>query len=97
MAIGLGIAAAPYEISAIYAMQRRRATQLAIGWPFLFQAFVGVGVLIFGLSMRVAMPYLPEPDLGTPVLGMSMLPFGVGILVLLSAVVTFTRTGGRSS
>ncbi len=94
MAVGLGIAAAPYEISAIYAMRSKRATQLAIGWSFLFQAFVGVGVLIFGLSMRVAMPYLPEPDLGTPVLGMSMLPSGIGVLVLLAAVVTFTRTGG---
>lgn len=94
MAVGLGIAAAPYEISAIYAMRSKRATQLAIGWSFLFQAFVGIGVLIFGLSMRVAMPYLPEPDLGTPMLGMSMLPFGTGILVLLAAVVTFTRTGG---
>ncbi len=94
MAVGLGLAAAPYEISAIYAMRSKRATQLAIGWSFLFQAFVGVGVLIFGLSMRVAMPYLPEPDLGTPVLGMSLLPSGVGVLVLLAAVVTFTRTGG---
>lgn len=94
MAVGLGIAAAPYEISAIYSMRSKRATQMAIGWSFLFQAFVGVGVLIFGLSMRVAMPYLPEPDLGTPVLGMSMLPTSVGILVLLAAVVTFTRTGG---
>jgi Na+/proline symporter len=94
LAIGLGLAAAPYEISAIYSMQSRRATQLAIGWSFFFQAFVGVGVLVFGLSMRVAMPYLPDPDLGTPMLGTSVLPFGIGLLVLLAAVVTFTRTGG---
>jgi Na+/proline symporter len=94
LAIGLGLAAAPYEISAIYSMQSRRATQLAIGWSFLFQSFVGIGVLIFGLSMRVAVPYLPDPDLGTPMLGTSILPFGAGLLVLLAAVVTFTRTGG---
>jgi Na+/proline symporter len=94
MAIGLGLAAAPYEISAIYSIQSRRATQLAIGWSFFFQAFVGVGVLVFGLSMRVAMPFLPDPDLGTPMLGTSILPFGIGLLVLLAAVVTFTRTGG---
>jgi SSS family transporter len=94
MAIGLGLAAAPYEISAIYSMQSRKTTRQAIGWSFLFQAFVGVGVLIFGLSMRVTVPYLPEPDLGTPMLGMSVLPFGIGMLVLLAAVVTFTRTGG---
>jgi Na+/proline symporter len=94
MAIGLGLAAAPYEISTIYSMQSRRATQLAIGWSFLFQAFVGIGVLIFGLSMRVAVPHLPDPDLAAPMLGTSVLPFGVGLLVLLAAVVTFTRTGG---
>jgi Na+/proline symporter len=93
-AIGLGLAAAPYEISAIYSMQSRRATQLAIGWSFFFQAFIGIGVLIFGLSARVAVPHLPDPDLATPMLGTSILPFGVGLIVLLAAVVTFTRTGG---
>jgi Na+/proline symporter len=94
MAIGLGLAASPYEISAIYSIQSRRATRLAIGYSFLFQACVGVGVLLFGLSMRVVMPQLPDPDLATPVLGMSVLPSWMGILVLLAAVVTFTRTGG---
>ena len=94
MAIGLGLAAAPYEISAIYSMQSKRATRMAIGYSFLFQACIGVGVLLFGLSMRVAMPQLPTPDLATPVLGMSVLPPWIGLLVLLAAVVTFTRTGG---
>lgn len=94
MAIGLGLAASPYEISAIYSMQSRRTTRLAIGYSFFFQACVGIGVLLFGLSMRVAMPQLPDPDLATPVLGMSVLPPWIGILVLLAAVVTFTRTGG---
>lgn len=94
MAIGLGLAASPYEISAIYSMQSRRATRLAIGYSFFFQACVGVGVLLFGLSMRVAMPFLPQADLATPVLGMRVLPPAIGLLVLLAAVVTFTRTGG---
>jgi len=94
MAIGLGLAAAPYEISTIYSMQSRRATRLAIGWSFVFQAFVGVGVLVFGLSMRLLVPHLLEPDLATPMLGMSVLPFWIGLLVLVAAVVTFSRTGG---
>jgi Na+/proline symporter len=94
MALGLGLAASPYEISAIYSMQSRRATRLAIGYSFFFQACVGIGVLLFGLSMRVAMPFLPQADLATPVLGMSILPAPIGLLVLLAAVVTFTRTGG---
>jgi len=75
-------------------MQSRRATRLAIGWSFLFQACIGFGVLIFGLSARVLVPQLPEPDLGTAFLGTSILPFWSGLLVLLAAVVTFTRTGG---
>ena len=46
-----------------------------------------------------AVPYdlseqLPDPDLATPMLGMSILPYGIGLLVLLAAVVTLTRTGG---
>ena len=94
LALGLGLAAAPYEISAIYSMQSRRSTRLAIGWSFLFQACIGFGVLIFGLSARVLVPQLPEPDLGTAFLGTSILPFWSGLLVLLAAVVTFTRTGG---
>jgi Na+/proline symporter len=94
MAIGLGLAASPYEISAIYSIQSKRATRLAIGYSFLFQGCIGVGILLFGLSMRVAMPELPDPDLATPVLGMSVLPPWMGLLVLLAAVVTFTRTGG---
>ena len=94
MALGLGLAASPYEISAIYSMQSRRATRMAIGYSFFFQACVGIGVLLFGLSMRVAMPFLPQADLATPVLGMSVLPPAVGLLVLLAAVVTLTRTGG---
>ncbi len=44
--------------------------------------------------MRVMVPHLADPDLGTPMLGTSILPFGTGLLVLLAAVVTFTRTGG---
>jgi Na+/proline symporter len=94
LALGLGIGAAPYEIAAMYSMQSKRATRIAIGYSFLFQAFIGVGVLLFGLSMRVAVPFLPNPDLATPVLGTSILPFGIGLLVLLAVVVTFTRTGG---
>jgi Na+/proline symporter len=94
MAIGLGLAVAPYEISAIYSIQSKRATRMAIGYSFLFQACIGIGVLLFGLSIRVAMPQLPQPDLATPVLGMSVLPPAIGLLVLLAAVVTFTRTGG---
>ncbi|HJU76259.1 MAG TPA: sodium:solute symporter family protein [Gemmatimonadaceae bacterium] len=94
LAIGLGLAAAPYEISAIYAMQSRKTVRQAIGYSFLFQAIIGIGILLFGLSMRVAVPHLPDPDLATPMLGMSILPFWIGLLVLLAAVVTFTRTGG---
>ena len=93
-ALGLGLAAAPYEISAIYSMQSRRAARLAIGWSFAFQGCIGLGILLFGLATRVAVPQLPNPDLGTPILGMSLLPSGIGMLVLLAAVVTFTRTGG---
>jgi SSS family transporter len=94
LAIGLGLAAAPYEISAIYAMQSRQTVRQAIGYSFLFQSIIGIGILFFGLSMRVAVPHLPDADLAMPMLGMSILPYWIGLLVLMAAVVTFTRTGG---
>ena len=94
LAVGLGLASAPYEISAFYSLSSKRVTRLAIGYSFVFQAFIAVGVLIFGLSMRKLVPFLPNPDMATPVLGMSILPVWIGMLVLLAVVVTFTRTGG---
>ena len=75
-------------------MQSKRTVRQAIGYSFLFQSIIGVGVLLFGLSMRVAVPHLPDADLATPMLGMSILPFWIGLLVLMAAVVTFTRSGG---
>jgi len=92
--LGLSLAAAPYEISAIYSMQSRRATQQAIGYSFVFQGVIAVGILLFGMQMRKIVPFLPNADLATPVLGTNILPVWVGMLVLLGVVVTFTRTGG---
>jgi SSS family transporter len=92
--LGLSLAAAPYEISAIYSLQSRRATKQAIGYSFVFQGMIGFGILLFGMQMRKIVPFLPNADLATPVLGTNVLPVWVGMLVLLGVVVTFTRTGG---
>jgi Na+/proline symporter len=94
LTLGLGLAAAPYEISAIYSLQNRRTARLAIGYSFVFQGLVAMGVLILGLEMRKLVPFLPNADLAAPVLGISVLPQWMGLLVLLAIVVTFTRTGG---
>lgn len=92
--LGLSLAAAPYEISAIYSLQSRSAARKAIGYSFVFQSLIGTGILLFGLQMRKIVPFLPNADLATPVLGSSILPVWLGMLVLLGIVVTFTRTGG---
>jgi Na+/proline symporter len=94
LAVGLGTATAPYEITAFYSLASQRATRLAIGYSFLFQAFVAIGVLICGLSARNLMPYLANPDLAVPTLGLHLLPVWIGVLLLLAVVVTLTRTGG---
>ena len=94
LAVGLGTATAPYEITAFYSLASQRATRIAIGYSFLFQAFVAIGVLICGLSARNLMPYLSNPDLATPTLGLDILPEWMGVLLLLAVVVTLTRTGG---
>ncbi len=94
LAVGLGTATAPYEITAFYSLASQRATRLAIGYSFLFQAFVAIGVLICGLAARNLMPYLSSPDLAVPTLGLHVLPPWMGVLLLLAVVVTLTRTGG---
>jgi SSS family transporter len=94
LAVGLGTATAPYEITAFYSLASQRATRLAIGYSFLFQAFVAIGVLICGLSTRQLLPYLSNPDLAVPTLGLHLLPMWIGVLLLLAVVVTLTRTGG---
>jgi len=94
LAVGLGTATAPYEITAFYSLTSQRVTRLAIGYSFLFQAFVAVGVLICGLSTRYLMPYLANPDLAAPTLALYLLPPWIGVLFLVAIVVTLTRTGG---
>ncbi|HUA83466.1 MAG TPA: sodium:solute symporter family protein [Bryobacteraceae bacterium] len=94
LAVGLGTATAPYEITAFYSLSSQRVTRLAIGYSFLFQAFVAVGVLVCGLATRNLMPYLTNPDLAVPTLSLYLLPAWMGVLLLLAVVVTLTRTGG---
>jgi len=94
LAVGLGSATAPYEITAFYSLTSQRAARVAIGYSFVFQAFVAIGVLICGLSARNLMPYLSNPDLAVPTLALYLLPPWIGLLLLLAVVVTFTRTGG---
>ena len=94
LAVGLGTATAPYEITAFYSLASQRTTRLAIGYSFLFQAFVAIGVLTCGLAARNLMPYLSNPDLAMPTLGLHLLPTWIGVLILLAVVVTLTRTGG---
>lgn len=94
LALSLGIAAAPYEVSAYYSLTDKHAVRVAIGYSFLFQSFIAVGVLLCGLSVRFFMPYLANADLATPVLGLYILPAGIGFLLLFAVIVTLTRTGG---
>jgi len=94
LALGLGMAAAPYEISAFYSLTTKKATQVAIGYSFLFQTFVAIGVLSCGLSARRYLPYLTNPDLATPALALNILPRWMGALLLIAVVVTLTRAGG---
>lgn len=92
LALGLGIAVAPYEVSAMYSLTNRRTARLAIGWSFFFQAFIAVGVLVFGLAARKAIPYLDNPDLAAPVLSFNFLPAWIGTIVLVAVISALTRT-----
>ena len=94
LALSLGLAAAPYEVTAYYSLSDKRTVRVAIGYSFVFQSCIALGVVFCGLCARQFMPYLPNADLATPVLGLYILPVWIGFLLLFAVIVTLTRTGG---
>ena len=62
LAFGLGIAAAPYEMTRYYSMRDVATVRYAIGVSMILQLIIGACVATLGMGMRGVFPFLPSPD-----------------------------------
>jgi Sodium:solute symporter family len=62
LSFGLGIAAAPYEMTRYYSMRDVATVRYAIGISILLQVIIGSSVTILGIGMRGVFPFLPSAD-----------------------------------
>jgi Na+/proline symporter len=91
VASAFGIAAAPMEISRIYAMRDEATVKSAILISLVAQLLIASSVVVLGLSARVLFPGLDSPDIAALVLSQEVLDpvFGtVLMLAFLSAILS---------
>jgi SSS family transporter len=82
---GLGLAATPLEITRFISMRDVATARYAIGVGFVFQAIIGVAIMMIGLSMRALFPALPTPDLASSVMAAHVLSPVAGALLIAAA------------
>lgn len=92
LAFGLSMAAAPYQIARIYALRDVVTVRMAIGIAFVFQALIGIAILVTGTGMRVLFPELPTPDLASSVMAVYVLTPLAGALLLAGALSAIMST-----
>jgi Na+/proline symporter len=91
LAFGLGIAAAPYEMTRYYSMRDVATVRYAIGVSMLLQVCIAACVLTLGIGMRGIYPYLPSPDQASSILAstvMSPLLGSLFLIAMLSAIMS---------
>ena len=89
--LGVGVAAAPYEMARFYSMRDKATVRYAIGVCFLFQAIIGGAVMIMGLMTRSIFPVLPSADQASSAMAGYVLPPIVGslfVVALISAIMS---------
>lgn len=92
LAFGLGIAAAPYQLTRFYSMRDVATVRLSIGVAFLFQALIGSSVLLLGLSMRSLFPALASEDQASAVMALEVLSPVTGALFLVALISAIMST-----
>lgn len=92
LAFGLSMATAPYQIARIYALRDVATVRMAIGVAFVFQALIGIAILITGTGMRVLFPELATPDLASSVMAVHVLTPLAGALLLAGALSAIMST-----
>ena len=92
LAFGLGIAAAPYQLTRFYSMRDVATVRLSIGVAFLFQALIGSSVLLLGLCMRSLFPALASEDQASAVMALEVLSPVTGALFLVALISAIMST-----
>jgi SSS family transporter len=91
LAFGLGIAAAPYEMTRYYSMRDVATVRYAIGISMMLQVCIAACVLILGIGMRGIYPYLPSSDQASSIMAstvMSPLLGSLFLIAMLSAIMS---------
>jgi SSS family transporter len=91
LAFGLGIAAAPYEMTRYYSMRDVATVRYAIGISMGLQVCIAVSVMLLGIGMRGVFPYLPSADQASSILAstiMSPLLGSLFLVAMLSAIMS---------
>ncbi len=91
LAFGLGIAAAPYEMTRYYSMRDVATVRYAIGVSMLLQVIIAGSVVTLGIGVRGIYPYLPSPDQASSIMAstlMSPLLGSLFVVAMLSAIMS---------
>lgn len=91
LAFGLGIAAAPYEMTRYYSMRDVATVRYAIGISMGAQVLIGTSVAILGIGMRGVFPFLPSPDQASSIMASTVMPPLLGalfVVAMLSAIMS---------
>ena len=105
LAFGLGIAAAPYEMTRYYSMRDVATVRYAIGISMGMQVCIATCVMLLGIGMRGLFPYLPSADQASSIMAslvMSPLLGSLFLVAMLSAIMSTVNsillvTGGAFS
>ncbi len=91
LAFGLGIAAAPYEMTRYYSMRDVATVRYAIGVSMILQLIIGACVATLGMGMRGVFPFLPSPDQASSIMASTVMPPLLGslfVVAMLSAIMS---------
>lgn len=84
-AFGLALSTTPLEITRFISMRDTSTARYAIGVAFVFQAVIGISIMMIGLSMRALFPALATGDLASSVMAAHVLPPIAGSLLIVAA------------
>ena len=91
LSFGLGIAAAPYEMTRYYSMRNVATVRYAIGISMLLQLLIGASVMLLGIGMRGIFPFLPSADQASSIMAATVMPPILGalfVVAMLSAIMS---------
>jgi Na+/proline symporter len=91
LSFGLGIAAAPYEMTRYYSMRDVSTVRYAIGISMAMQVIIGASVAVLGIGTRGVFPFLPSPDQASSIMASTIMPPVLGslfVVAMLSAIMS---------